>query len=151
VGLPTTHTRSIQCMSYGREVHRVSFVLPKLYHNKTKINIKRFKGVLKYVKISLKGVKMRTQTNEKGKIMIQKICKIDFSELDYISVKCKRCNGEFNYQSIDSELKGCPMCNKSWQTKEIEAVKELSNAYYTIKNANKLENFTISFVSIENA
>jgi len=81
--------------------------------------------------------------------MIKTVCEMTFGEIDYVSLKCKRCKGEFHYQSIDRSLKGCPICNLAWEQEEVEAVRELSNAYRVLSKANDMKNFTLGFVSVE--
>jgi len=88
----------------------------------------------------------------KGKAMIKTISQMQFSDIDYISIKCNRCKGEFNFQSTDFNhklMRGCPLCEKAWQKEEIEAIGELSKAYWILKESHRHENFLLSFISIE--
>ena len=86
-----------------------------------------------------------------GKVMIEKRCKIDFKDMDYMTIKCHKCHGEAQYTSPQPEIKGCPLCKTIWSSAEIEAVRELSNAWYILKEAhdNDKVRFTLSFVSVE--
>ncbi len=80
----------------------------------------------------------------KGKIMIEKRCKIDIKEATFISVKCKTCGAETNIPfKSDRYVETCSLCGAYFGS-YASYIKKLRDI-----NSFDEDKFEVSLVSVE--
>jgi len=79
--------------------------------------------------------------------MIETVCKINLSSVDFLEIKCNNCNSflRINLQK-EQRVTTCPVCNKDFDEVSTKAVTNLMITISTLKNFNK---DTISLIKVE--